>query len=104
MASRLSSCALFSEYRRQWFLPRAECCLPYIRSCSFATGQSRENGFGLEENDASTSSGLVRKRDAIDADEVFEMIRNINDPEHPLTLEQLKVVTVRRIRLRRGRR
>ncbi|CAM9341935.1 unnamed protein product [Chrysoparadoxa australica] len=34
------------------------------------------------------------EREPIDADEVFEMIRNINDPEHPLTLEQLQVATV----------
>lgn len=33
-----------------------------------------------------------RTRDEIDADEVFEIIRNIRDPEHPLTLEQLGVV------------
>jgi hypothetical protein len=32
------------------------------------------------------------ERDPIDALEVYEMVRNINDPEHPLTLEQLKVV------------
>eukprot|EP00903_Cladosiphon_okamuranus_P013271 g12374.t1 len=32
-------------------------------------------------------------RDVIDAEEVFEMIRHVNDPEHPLTLEQLKVVS-----------
>ncbi|KNC56159.1 UPF0195 protein FAM96B [Thecamonas trahens ATCC 50062] len=31
-------------------------------------------------------------REAIDAQEVFELIRHINDPEHPLTLEQLNVV------------
>eukprot|EP01114_Cavostelium_apophysatum_P014477 TRINITY_DN3771_c0_g1_i1.p1 TRINITY_DN3771_c0_g1~~TRINITY_DN3771_c0_g1_i1.p1 ORF type:complete len:166 (+),score=46.10 TRINITY_DN3771_c0_g1_i1:210-707(+) len=30
-------------------------------------------------------------RDEIDALEVFDLIRCINDPEHPLTLEQLKV-------------
>ena len=30
--------------------------------------------------------------DRVDAVEVFEMIRDINDPEHPLTLEQLRVV------------
>lgn len=30
--------------------------------------------------------------DEIDAREVFDMIRNINDPEHPLTLEELSVV------------
>ncbi|KAJ1759987.1 MIP18 protein galla-2 [Coemansia sp. RSA 2523] len=29
--------------------------------------------------------------DPIDADEVYDLIRNINDPEHPLTLEQLHV-------------
>jgi metal-sulfur cluster biosynthetic enzyme len=32
-------------------------------------------------------------RDAIDVDEIFEIIRNIQDPEHPLTLEQLGVVS-----------
>lgn len=31
-------------------------------------------------------------RDKITAREVFDMIRNIQDPEHPLTLEQLNVV------------
>ncbi|XP_072024551.1 MIP18 family protein galla-2-like [Amphiura filiformis] len=30
--------------------------------------------------------------DKIDAREVFDLIRNINDPEHPLTLEELNVV------------
>ncbi len=34
-------------------------------------------------------------RDAFTGEEVFELIRNLNDPEHPLTLEQLKVATVR---------
>lgn len=32
------------------------------------------------------------KRDSITANEVFDIIRNIQDPEHPLTLEQLNVV------------
>lgn len=36
--------------------------------------------------------GEPQERDPIDALEVYEMIRHINDPEHPLTLEQLKVV------------
>ncbi|TNV75450.1 hypothetical protein FGO68_gene11171 [Halteria grandinella] len=31
--------------------------------------------------------------DEIDAYEVFDMLRHINDPEHPLTLEQLNVVS-----------
>ncbi|KAJ1659034.1 Cytosolic iron-sulfur assembly component 2B [Dispira simplex] len=30
-------------------------------------------------------------QDAIDQQEIFDLIRNINDPEHPLTLEQLNV-------------
>jgi hypothetical protein len=33
-------------------------------------------------------------REPITPREVFELIRNINDPEHPLTLEQLNVVSV----------
>ncbi|ORY49359.1 FAM96B protein [Rhizoclosmatium globosum] len=33
----------------------------------------------------------------IDAHEVFDLIRNINDPEHPLTLEQLNVAQLRHI-------
>lgn len=31
-------------------------------------------------------------RDEFTASELFDLIRNINDPEHPLTLEQLNVV------------
>lgn len=30
--------------------------------------------------------------DDFDAREIFDLIRNINDPEHPLTLEELRVV------------
>lgn len=34
----------------------------------------------------------VRNTSHVDALEVFEHIRHLNDPEHPLTLEQLKVL------------
>ncbi len=34
-------------------------------------------------------------REPFDDEEVFEIIRGINDPEHPLTLEELQVSTVR---------
>ncbi|KAJ3355041.1 Mitotic spindle-associated MMXD complex subunit MIP18 [Allomyces javanicus] len=32
--------------------------------------------------------------DEFDAREIFDLIRNINDPEHPLTLEQLNVAQI----------
>ncbi|CAN0178177.1 unnamed protein product [Ectocarpus sp. 6 AP-2014] len=51
----------------------------------YASGVARKTAIG--RLDASVS------RDVIDAEEVFEMIRHVNDPEHPLTLEQLKVVS-----------
>merc|ERR1712224_582368 len=35
--------------------------------------------------------------DPIDSREIFDLIRNINDPEHPLTLEQLNVVEEKNI-------
>mmetsp|Transcript_6356 Transcript_6356/g.10067 ORF Transcript_6356/g.10067 Transcript_6356/m.10067 type:complete len:197 (-) Transcript_6356:62-652(-) len=37
--------------------------------------------------------------DEFTASEVFEMIRSINDPEHPLTLEQLNVVSLENVKM-----
>lgn len=38
-------------------------------------------------------------RDAINAEDIFDVIRTIQDPEHPLTLEQLNVVNIDYIRV-----
>jgi len=46
-----------------------------------------------------TGTADPQRRDAIDADEIFEIIRNIQDPEHPLTLEQLGVVSRNQIKV-----
>jgi metal-sulfur cluster biosynthetic enzyme len=53
----------------------------------FATGDAtkRSRVERLHELDASAE-------DTIDALEVFELVRRIKDPEHPNTLEQLKVL------------
>uniref|UniRef100_A0A7R9ZSG2 MIP18 family-like domain-containing protein n=1 Tax=Craspedostauros australis TaxID=1486917 RepID=A0A7R9ZSG2_9STRA len=37
------------------------------------------------------------KRDRLDREEVFDIIRNIQDPEHPHTLEQLSVVNLEHV-------
>ncbi|XP_075990063.1 MIP18 family protein galla-2 [Anticarsia gemmatalis] len=37
--------------------------------------------------------------DLFDEREVFDLIRNINDPEHPLTLEELRVIEESNIRV-----
>merc|ERR1719242_728887 len=37
--------------------------------------------------------------DAFTAQEVFDLIRSINDPEHPLTLEQLNVVLLENVKM-----
>lgn len=44
-------------------------------------------------------SKRVNHRDPFDEEEIFDMIRTINDPEHPLTLEQLNVVNVKDIQI-----
>uniref|UniRef100_A0A0N5A8F9 rRNA methyltransferase 2, mitochondrial n=1 Tax=Syphacia muris TaxID=451379 RepID=A0A0N5A8F9_9BILA len=44
----------------------------------------------LERHDLHEFDGTVE--DAIDSREIFDLLRDINDPEHPLTLEQLNVV------------
>ena len=36
-------------------------------------------------------------RDPFDDREVFDLIRDLNDPEHPLTLEQLNVVELDKV-------
>lgn len=38
-------------------------------------------------------------RDEFTREEVFELIRHLNDPEHPLTLEQLRVATLEGVRV-----
>eukprot|EP00457_Paulinella_chromatophora_P012484 gb/GEZN01012694.1/.p1 GENE.gb/GEZN01012694.1/~~gb/GEZN01012694.1/.p1 ORF type:complete len:169 (-),score=39.54 gb/GEZN01012694.1/:430-936(-) len=38
-------------------------------------------------------------RETIDALEVYDMLRHINDPEHPLTLEQLNVIQLELIKV-----
>ena len=41
--------------------------------------------------------------DPVDVREIFDLIRDINDPEHPLTLEQLNVVTEEQITVDDGK-
>ncbi len=38
---------------------------------------------------------VEQEREPFDDEEVFDIVRGINDPEHPLTLEELQVTTVR---------
>lgn len=50
----------------------------------------------VEDHDEEHDGGGTQtiKRDPIDSLEIFELIRHLNDPEHPLTLEQLNVASV----------
>ncbi|KAI8815700.1 uncharacterized protein EV422DRAFT_345631 [Fimicolochytrium jonesii] len=41
--------------------------------------------------------------DPFDSEEIFDLIRNINDPEHPLTLEQLNVTQLNLISVNNDR-
>lgn len=47
-----------------------------------------------DEDDVNDPNIDESSRDSFSAEEVFELIRHLNDPEHPLTLEQLKVLTL----------
>ncbi len=66
-------------------------------------GRSKVNAnptvYTSEDTDAASRADTEdeRTRDPIDALEVFELIRHINDPEHPLTLEQLRVAQLKDI-------
>ena len=53
----------------------------------------------LSRSSAITDTDDDEEPEPIDELEVFEMIRHINDPEHPLTLEQLNDTAVSLIRV-----
>lgn len=53
----------------------------------------------LEERQLTESDYDNSVDDEIDAREIFDIIRNVQDPEHPLTLEELNVVDVESIRV-----
>ncbi|GAA5978623.1 hypothetical protein JCM10908_004427 [Rhodotorula pacifica] len=57
-----------------------------------------------ERNSTGTATGQDREGEEIDADEIFDLIRSISDPEHPLTLEQLAVVSSEQITVQHGKR
>lgn len=54
----------------------------------YEKGSAREITFTERDEDIT---------DEIDEREIFDLIRNINDPEHPLTLEELRVVEEKNI-------
>lgn len=64
-----------------------------IRFPSYSPGAEQ-----IKDSDKHTSSDTITQnddeRDEITSEEVFDIIRNIQDPEHPLTLEQLNVVRI----------
>ncbi|KAG5354243.1 Mitotic spindle-associated MMXD complex subunit MIP18 [Termitomyces sp. T112] len=48
-------------------------------------------------NEKAVQEDLLVEVDPIDQDEIFDLIRSINDPEHPNTLEELRVVSAPQI-------
>ncbi|BGP13561.1 hypothetical protein JCM10213_008895 [Rhodosporidiobolus nylandii] len=61
-------------------------------------GKELEYGEDIEEDQL---DGLDEQ---IDSEEIFDLIRSITDPEHPLTLEQLAVVSEPQITVNHGKR
>ncbi|EYC28396.1 hypothetical protein Y032_0007g3204 [Ancylostoma ceylanicum] len=57
--------------------------------------------FTVRSRERTNTADLMNEdiEDPIDALEIFELIRDINDPEHPYTLEQLNVVQEELIRV-----
>lgn len=72
----------------------------------YGTQVSMEEGKEGSTLDKDSEESIPRSRitsdmpyEPIDAEEVFEIIRNIQDPEHPNTLEQLSVVSLPQIKV-----
>ena len=61
-------------------------------SCAAASAPSSSQSSHSSCSCACSRLGaLWHRRDPVDREEVFDLIRHLNDPEHPLTLEQLNV-------------
>ncbi|GAA5839805.1 hypothetical protein JCM3766R1_004618 [Sporobolomyces carnicolor] len=60
-----------------------------------------ELSYGSVDPDYRTASDGAED---IDQEEIFDLIRSISDPEHPLTLEQLAVVSSSQISVNNGKR
>ena len=52
---------------------------------------------GKMENKGLLETMTTRRSDTVEAWEMFDIIRKIQDPEHPLTLEQLNVVSLEHV-------
>ncbi|GAA5922406.1 hypothetical protein JCM3775_005717 [Rhodotorula graminis] len=66
--------------------------------------QQLEHGHHLSGDTDTDLAAVNDLEDLIDQDEIFDLIRSISDPEHPLTLEQLAVVSAPQITVRNGTR
>ncbi|CAE6416649.1 Mitotic spindle-associated MMXD complex subunit MIP18 OS=Mus musculus GN=Fam96b PE=2 SV=1 [Rhizoctonia solani AG-1 IB] len=59
---------------------------------------SLTGGYPLNSGSESEGVGVAEEEEEpIDSEEIYDLLRSINDPEHPLTLEQLKVVSAEQI-------
>ncbi|GAA6059543.1 hypothetical protein JCM10212_006041 [Sporobolomyces blumeae] len=67
------------------------------------TGLERCIPKAISERDVELA-GAVQDLEDIDQDEIFDLIRSISDPEHPLTLEQLAVVSSSQITVHHSQR
>lgn len=62
-----------------------------------STGVRDAESFVAPVQDRESKVAVQSERDAFSSEEIFEIIRHINDPEHPLTLEQLNVAQLENI-------
>ena len=80
-----------------------ETCVYKSKSSGVAQDKMADPGSGLENANPLVFQRLEDRQvlpeelddsvhDEIDAREVFDLLRSINDPEHPLTLEELNVL------------
>ncbi|XP_010610479.1 cytosolic iron-sulfur assembly component 2B isoform X2 [Fukomys damarensis] len=112
---------LGSALQEGWGLER-KCMQIEVHSCSGMVGVGGRGGGGSGGGGGGGGGGLLENAnpliyersverpvtageedeqvaDSIDAREIFDLIRSINDPEHPLTLEELNVVEQVRVQM-----
>ncbi|KAI2495660.1 hypothetical protein MHU86_18844 [Fragilaria crotonensis] len=78
-----------ASQRNPFFIPSSQHRMQQQRHFQ-QSAMNKKNG--NDHDQGINSDDKAVERELMDEDEIFDMIRNIQDPEHPLTLEQLNVV------------
>ncbi|KNZ51643.1 uncharacterized protein VP01_3878g1 [Puccinia sorghi] len=93
ISSSPSSTSLLTDHQRRRFLRRVQQAAAEEDAYGLDTIDLADSKAGSGESSGGNSPSSEEDEERIDSQEIFDLVRSITDPEHPLTLEALSVVS-----------